>query len=366
MLTRRIAVRAGAWAALILLVLGGIELAGRRYRQLMPVQWQIIRFAVDYPFTVVPDAELGFSMPPNQREEIRTPDYTFLFETDAKGYPNREPWPSDPSVVFLGDSLIVGQGVGWEGSFVGQLDRMLPDQSVLNLGLPGAGPERQARIYSRFGGEWHPDVVVSCLFLASDFENDGHFLSWLRDGRNSDYNTFRLRLARAERDRGLFQRFLDNSLVLDRVIQPIARRIAGKEDLEDRHRFADGTEILFERHALEFAAATTATEDPRLDTFMGAIERLRALVEQSGARLLVMLIPSKEELFAVPASSTRLNLASRLRQRLAATSLPVLDLYPALRQRGATQSPYFPLDAHLNAHGNRIVAEEFAAWFEQR
>ena len=365
-MSKRWTARVSAWAVVTVFLLGAIEAAGLHYSRLMPVQWQVIQFAVNYPFHVLPDAALGFSMPPNQREMVRTSDYTFLFETDANGYPNRDPWPGDPKVVFLGDSLIVGSGVGLDGSSTGLLARMLPDHSILNLGLPGAGPERQARIYRRFGGDWHPDVVVSCLFLASDVENDFHFITWLRDGQGTDYNAYRLRLGRAERNRGLFQRVLDHSLILDRAAQPVLRWIEGRDYLETRFRFADGTEILFERHALEFATAPTAADDPRLDRFVGSMERLRALVEQSGAELLVMLIPSKEELFGADAATTRLNLASRMKKRLAATSLSVLDLYPSLQQGGAARAPYYAQDFHLNAYGHRIVAEEFAHWLERR
>lgn len=366
MLTRRRIAKASAWTALTLFVLGEIEAEGRRHPWLMPAQWQVVQFAVDYPFSPLRDAELGFSMPPNKREVVRTADFTFLFETDSNGYPNRDPWPSDPTVVFLGDSLITGQGVGRDGSFTGLLAGMLPDQSLLNLGLAGAGPERQARIYRRFGAAWHPDVVVSCLFLASDFDNDVHFLSWLREGQGTDYDTYRLGMARAAHRRGVFRRVLDNSLVLDRAVRVMLPWIRGGDSLERSFRFADGTEILFERHALEFATVATSPTDPRLDAFADSLERLRGLVEQNGARLVLMLIPSKEEVFGATASRTRLNLASQMKDRLAARRFAVLDLYPAFRRQGAAQPSYYPRDLHLNEYGNRIVAEEFAAWFSRQ
>lgn len=365
MLTRRWISRTAVVSALALLVVVAIEAWGRYNWHAMPVQWQIIRLAVGYPFIVVPDPELGFTMPPNQREVIRTRDSTFVSETDAKGYPNRNPWPDNPSVVFLGDSFITGGGVGLDANFVAHLQRMFPDRSWLNLGLAGAGPERQARIYSRFGSQWRPDLVVSCIVASFDFENDAHFVSWLRDGHGSDYNAYRLVLARADRNRGLLQRFLDNSLVLDRTIEPILRKIGRSPPVEKRYRFPDGSETLFERHALAFATAAVSDDDPRLSTMLESLMRLRTLVEQSGARFLVMLIPTKEELFALEPERTEQNLASRLKERLAG-SAAVLDLSSAVRRGGTAQSPYFTWDAHLNAYGNRIVAEEFAAWFTQR
>jgi hypothetical protein len=86
-------------------------------------------------------------------------------------------------------------------------------------------------------------------------------------------------------------------------------------------------------------------------------------VAHHDAVLLVMLIPSKEELFGVNASARALNIVSRTRQRLEEAKFLVLDLYPAIRQGGARHSPYFTRDIHLNEYGNRIVADQFVAWF---
>jgi hypothetical protein len=371
MLTKRSTFPLTVRAVQILIVLGGlvggIEAAGRRHPWLMPAwHWQVEQFGVRFccdPYRLLPDPELGFSMSPNQREVIRTPDYSFLIETDARGYPNRDPWPEDPTLVFLGDSMILGTGVGLDRSFTGLLARKLPDQSIVNLGLAATGPERQARVYRRFSGGWAPDLVVSCLFLATDFQNDFHFLSWLRDGQGSDYNTYRMQQARAHR-KGVLQRIVEKSLTLDFAIQAMLRLIEGRDYVEKRYRFADGSEILFDRRALEFATTAASPDDPRLDTFVRSLARLQSVVERRGSKLAVMLIPSKEELFGAKVARTRLNLASRLKARLAEMSLPVLDLYPALQQRTA-RAPYFPRDLHLNAAGHRIVAEEFAAWFER-
>jgi hypothetical protein len=365
MLPRGRLVGVGAVGTLCVLIFAAVEAAGRRVQWLMPVQWQIEQFALQYPFSVLPDDELGFSMPPNQHEVIRTRDYAFLAETDFNGYPNRDPWPADPTLVFLGDSFLIGAGVGLDNSFTGLLARMLPTESIVNLGLAGAGPERQARIYRRFGGGWRPSIVVSCLFLASDIENDVHFLSWLREGRRTEYNKFRLDLAREARYRGVVQRVLDKSWLLN-FGQQVARRVTGDEHVEPRYRFADGTEILFERHAQEFATAQAAADDARIAPFLASVRQLQQIVvETSGAPLLLMLIPSKEELFGTANSATRVNLAARIKDRLILLNMPVLDLYPPIQRGGAVRTPYFSHDIHLNAFGNRIVADAFARWFER-
>jgi hypothetical protein len=131
----------------------------------------------------------------------------------------------------------------------------------------------------------------------------------------------------------------------------------------DRHRFPDGTEVLLYRPTIEFAAEAVAAHDARIDSMVNDLEKLRDLVAHHDAVLLVMLIPSKEELFGVNASARDLNIVSRTRQRLEERKFLVLDLYPAIQQGGARQSPYFIRDIHLNEYGNGIVAEQFVAWF---
>ena len=344
-------------------VLGGlaaIEAGGRVFPAVMPEQWQIEDLAIHYPFTVVPDADLGFSMPPRQRQIIRTRDYAFLEETDSQGFPNREPWPSDPTLMLLGDSLLLGIGVGFDESVAGRLARKRPDDRVLNLALAGAGPERQARVYHRYSRARRPSLVISTVFLASDVENDQHFLAWQQSGRQMPYNEFRLRLAGAARDRGLAQRVFDHSWLLTAGARLLRLSGAGGAP-SARFRFDDGVEVLFERHALEFARRDVSTDDPRIAIFLASVERLRESVERTGARFLVMLVPSKEELYADRGAAVDRSLADRIAARLVSQGMPLLDLYPVFRELGAARATFFERDMHLTAHGNRVVAEALAA-----
>jgi hypothetical protein len=365
MLTRRFTNRLLGRASLAILMVSGIESVCQNQGWLIPAQQQVELFGVRYccrPYRTLPDPDLGFSMAPNQRKVIRTPDYTYHFETDASGFPNRDPWPRDPTLVLLGDSMVLGTGVGLDASFAQLLVGQLPGHTIVNLGIAAAGPERQASVYRRFSGGWHPDLVLSGLYLASDVENDLHFLSWRRDGQGTDYDTYRIQLARAMHSRTRLDRFLDRSVVFNWPIDVLLGWVDGGGNAKRRFRSADGAEMLFGRNGHEFVLAPALPDDPRLDIFSSSVDHLREVVEQSGARLVLVLIPSKSELFAVDASLTTLNLASRLKERLRATGLPVIDLYPVLQQRGIMRAPYFRLDGHLNEYGNQIVADELAAW----
>jgi lysophospholipase L1-like esterase len=288
---------------------------------------------------------------------------------------NHEPWPDHASIVVLGDSLVTGVGVGLDGTFTELIAHMLPDD-VVNLGLAGAGLERQYPIYRRFGRPLRPRIVVAGLYLAADFDNDMKFRAWLKEGRGTDYNQFRTAYGArvAGRPEYASPMTLLLNLELGRLLEKSrlylrAADFAGRLTSDsggDLYHFADGTTTFLDRVKIEFASAAASPDDPRIDALMRALERLKILAAETRSDLVVMLIPSKEELFGVSPEVASRNIVARTRQRLVEAHVPLIDLYPAIRAAAAQQAPYFEDDIHLNAYGNRVAAEEFIAWLSSR
>lgn len=116
--------------------------------------------------------------------------------------------------------------------------------------------------------------------------------------------------------------------------------------------------------------------DPRLrlgfEVMRSAVVRMAERSRGSGARLLVLLVPTKESVFwpRVPnpdsVTSLRELVANedRLRAELAATfaadGIEVLDLLDVLRQSPAQTYPE-DIDGHPNAVGNELIAQAVAA-----
>jgi hypothetical protein len=344
----------------MVVALAGIEKAGRSFPRLMPPKWQLLRAAIDEQarFKVVPDAEVGFLVAPHPG-------------TDSRGFLNAEPWPGRATFLFLGNSFLTGANVGLEGSFTNLTGRML-DQPVLNLGIPAAGVERHLLLYRRFGMPLRPRVVAVCLYLTTDFSNDERFRNWVRAGRETPFVDFRnpgqggayqhpLALLRSLQLAPL----LEHSWLFNKGREIAITWIWGRDHLEDRYRFPDGVELLLSRGAIEFARAPADADDSRIDTLAASLDRLRTQVTEQGSTLLVVLLPSLEELVRASPSAERVSAVARTRQRLIMERYEVLDLYPALRTATRLQAPY-ARDGHLNAYGNRIVADEFVAWFHRR
>jgi hypothetical protein len=362
--------RGGVLLLLILLVLGVGEkiLRSMPAQSWFPVPWQLRLHERTREHHVVADDDIGFLLRSHQHEDVRNQDYHYVKETDAHGFPNREPWPQRAKIVVLGDSLVTGEGVGIEAQFSTLIDRQLADQRVVNLGVPGAGPERQYRIYRRFGDALKPQWVVTCWYLVSDLDNDTHFHRWVEDAAGMDYDRFRLTYNRRlyPQSRLSPSRLLDRSLLVALGRETVAAWLGASASTGLRRTFPDGTEMLFDQRKLPFVTTPVAAADARIEQAFDSLDRLRQVARRQQASVLVMLIPSKEELFGHAADTLADNAVERVRQRLQAARIPMLDLYAPLRQAGASQAPFFSRDSHLNHLGNRIVAEQFMMWWRER
>jgi hypothetical protein len=154
-----------------------------------------------------------------------------VYETDSRGFPNPEPWPSRASLVFLGDSVAFGYGVGVRESFPHVIGALL-STPVVNLALAGAGPSRQAAVYQKFGIGLRPRHVVACVY-AVDFGNDQRFDTWIRRGRTDDYNDLRMTLGRAEDDAEtpVLRHYLEKSWLYAHGRDWVLDRLPGREEL---------------------------------------------------------------------------------------------------------------------------------------
>ncbi|MBP8925928.1 MAG: hypothetical protein KBG75_08735 [Pseudomonadales bacterium] len=336
--------------------------------RMTPPSMQIQRQSVQVVDDVLPDAELGYILPPNLDQTIESLDFTIQRRTDSRGFPNLGPWPTRADIVFLGDSLLTGAGVGVGNGFVALLDAALADRTILNLSNPGAGPERQMRIFQRYGVELVPRLVVACLYLASDIEGDEYFRAWLADSEGMEYNRFRLSFDRrqdARSGRNFMRRFQYNPLFawLQSMVEP---HLWGESRIMHRRLMPDGNELFFQRDMVRFAQQIYSNDEKQLLEVSAAVESLRKLAITNGAALAVVLIPSKEELFAVDQGSQGSGAAAIVQQQLRKLDIPVLDLYPILRKHAASRTPYFTRDIHLNAYGNQVVADALLQWPEIR
>ena len=331
---------------------------------LQPPEWQIRRQASQMAEPVVADDYLGFRQVADQDVVVRTLDFTFRRVTGVDGFPVAGPWPDRADVVFLGDSLLLGEGVGIQHGFAAGIDQRLGDQVVVNLGNPGAGLERQYRIFERYGVQLKPRLLVAFLYLAADLDNDTHFQAWLDNPMGMSYNEFRVTYRRRmdPRSKQDLGRRLEAHPLFSWAQSFVEPLLWGEHRIAHRVTLADGSTLFLDREKVLFARRSYSGEEPEFQRLLDAVGRLSALARSHSIALGIVLIPSKEEVYGVAAGSDTVDAPRRFMLRLTEAGIPCLDLAATLRQRARNSPAYFPRDIHLNDLGNQIVAEAVTQW----
>jgi len=342
----------------------------------------------DDPGWSVPDDELGFVGRRLRHDFIETIDFSFTAETDEYGFSNAGSWPESADIVFLGDSLLTGSGVGINGQVTTLVAKRSPDYSIINLALPGASPQHLLRIFRRFGTQLDPKLVIACLYVVSDVDNAKHFDAWERAGRQWGYNEFRRNhyLETRAKILGHDDRATDIGTqdTADRaepawkaqIRRAINATAIGTEllyllepwrkGLLHEVEWSDGSKVfLFKRFQNRLAKGIGDGYPSSLEIFFGPLRELRTAVESTGGTFVVVLIPSKEEIFRTRDNVDMLRLVTEVRQHLDELGMWVLDLYPTIAEVGRTTAPFFPHDIHLNETGNATAANAIADWIDR-
>jgi SGNH hydrolase-like domain, acetyltransferase AlgX len=128
--------------------------------------------------------------------------------------------------------------------------------------------------------------------------------------------------------------------------------------------FPNGESVfLSSREQMRLAKGTDRPGMPNLrEIFFRPLERLETEVEEQGGRVIIVLMPSKEELYGAKSFPDVLRAVREVRAELEARHLPVLDLYPATQKLGQERPPFYRVDMHPNELGNQIAADAIAKW----
>ncbi len=348
---------------LFLLGLGlyAFEYIIRTNAPLMPVKAQI-RLFKDAEFRPLLDSTVGLFDEPNVRQWVATSDFEYFAETDSWGFPNRMPWPSKLDLLFLGDSLITGGGVGIDRQFSSLVAQAFPGRAVLNLGISGAAPNRQLRAYRKFSASLHPSLVVSCIYLAADLNGELAFDAWLKEGAKTDYEQFRHSFGDKLQPKSFWTRVQRRCLLCGKMNE-LALRWTG---FPDRFSFPTGQEVLLDIEKLRSFSEGLSSQDQRLALILASLKEIRALAKSQGAELLAVLIPSKEEIYAGSSLPEVLEPVHILEQCLREQKFDVLSVYDAFATRRRERAAFFTHDIHLNAYGNQIVADRLVEWLKEK
>jgi len=315
---------------------------------------------------------IGHLHKPNHSFVISGRDFSATHHTDGHGFRNAWPWPDKVEIVALGDSVTFGQTVEDYQAWPAVLDRFLPQSRIINLGLIGAGLQQYLRVYETFGAKLHPKVLLVGLFIRNDFWDDGLFERWLKSGWNNNYMVWR--------DFGRPKKVhFDPSRPISTAIEMLGQRTGRLIHGSHLHKLlryvrdavrrgllsevkifqsADGSRL--ELLPKDFADKTAHAQPDRREFHLAlnALRRIHSMAAENGTRTLVLLQPSKEEVYLPLLGEAVPDPAEPLRGELDNSGIDYLDLTPSFRERArAGEKLFHETDGHPNARGYALMAE---------
>lgn len=281
-------------------------------------------------------------------KEFRTHEYVSTYKTNCQGYRMSDLFNPHDTIrkcdwLFIGDSFTQGAQVNYDELYTSRLFAFFPHKVILNGGISGAGLYDELNFFKDHRQELSPKVVFLQIGVFNDFFGiKKHRASY------QDYI-----LAHSDLYRYLaYTLFSTDSLPLGRWTEPFFPTIEDNRDYN----------ILFKEESEIKKADRKA--------FKTCIREWKQEVEKMGANLVLLLIPSKEQVSPTllkevidnyPIAEEQLDMTApnRLFSSVASSlGLQAIDLTSAFRH--SDTFPFFLHDEHLNQVGHQLIADVLA------
>lgn len=353
-----------AKAALVLVAITlGAEIGGRlvlgvvapeKYRILQRVYsarsaWTAMMQGHPYlGYTLKPDLDTSF---PSEGRQIAIRTTTYGIADVGFRDLGMEP-PFD--AIAVGGSLTLCDDVPVAGCWLHHLGNAT-GLSIASLGVNGYSTTAATRMLDVYGRRFSPRLVLAEVF-PNDFKDDLVFAEWERSG-SDNYWTWAAEL----RGRGTVARWLGTYSLLYRGFDG-ATRAWGRHI----HRYQEGAlDFIFRFDSWWLRLAQDSHGDPGWPLVRGNLEQLQRIVAEMGSELLVVVAPSKEQVYwhvarqyAPGADRLDPDAPTRAIARFCRdNAIRVCDLSDPLRDeaRRGTQL-YHQISGHWNDTGGAVAA----------
>jgi lysophospholipase L1-like esterase len=355
----------------IVLIEGGLRL----FPSLLPAEIRQLVQIRQHDFGV-PHPYIGHLHRPHNSFIFTGRDFSATHRTDGHGFRNPWPWPERADIVALGDSVTFGQTVEDHQAWPAVLGRLLPQTRIVNLGLIGAGLQQSLRVYETFGIQLRPKVLLVGVFIRNDFSDDGLFERWLKSGWNKNYMVWRdfgrpkkLHFDPARPIRSLIAMLRQKLYLFARRtyffnLLRYLKATIGEGRLSEVKIFRTADDSRLELLPRDFVDKTegAAPERPEFQLVAKALRQIHATAARNGARTLVILQPSKEEIYLPLLGELASDRATPLQRLLTDYGIDYLDLTPEFRQRAiAGEKLFHEADGHPTDRGYALIAQLVAS-----
>jgi lysophospholipase L1-like esterase len=320
---------------------------------------------------------------PNLVSEYRREEFRAAVRINSLGFRDGEfAIPKPPGtfrILALGDSFTEGLQVHDGETFTARMTTALSTPQrpveVLNLGVSGYGTADALALLRVYGPRLEPDLVLLFVCLANDVANNVASPLCHREGdrlvcglpeppdpRRLAISHLRSRLAASSQ---LYQ------LLRLATAHPFFARIGLRAELEQTP-----PERPFGRD--QYREPPPAYVRDGFDLTRDMLGELRDAAKELGAETWVVLVPVREQIWdrewnailasdARPETLVRDALQRALGDRARELGLVVVDLYDAFRtHNGAGETLYWRIDAHYDAAGHALTADEVVAALRAR
>jgi lysophospholipase L1-like esterase len=347
---------AGVWLAplSVLVALMIAEGVLRQFPGLMPEEAQLrLLWRQQATATSIGDSYLGYVYPAHIQAEFGTGPARFSVVSDENGFRNAAPWPERARIVVVGDSLTYGWGVAADESWTALLEKQLGEGRVITLGLPGAVPQQYTRYLEQYGVGLLPEIMIYGIFSGNDFQESVKFEHWLAEGAPGNYavwNYFEGDIP--SRAAGWLEH--GHLPILAKYMSKNFRNLYASTTL----KFSDGERLQLAPSILTSAIKESRTGSDGLRNVMRATLEARKLAQLVGSQFVVLLFPTKEEIYLPLRGTDFPSLFAPLISELQAAGIPYIDLSHRYTELAAKDVRlYFEIDTHPNAYGNQVIAD---------
>lgn len=320
------------------------------------------------PTIYEPDPVLGFRYTPNSRDRMERLEFRQPVQVNNAGFIDDDftlpPDPGVTSIAAIGDSATAGMQVGRGYNYPDVMEQELNESGaascpceVMNFGMDGMGTSEQAYIFEEMALDYEPDIVI-LAFVSSDLL-DAVYPTIYRDVYRNYVLYYR---DDAERVRAMRQvdgvlngggAALRVSLRYSYILRALYNTWLGRQGNPDPN-------LRINKNKPDDIVGTVTLEEGEAQ-ILEDVEGMQRVCEEAGCELVVVALPSKEEV-AGDVEVAYLPVLEQLSER----GIRTFSLLEPVREHiDQGERLYWQRDSHFNRDGYRLVAEEILSYLQR-